>query len=123
MKVNSISDYDIVFNDHVWQNSGMFPLGFILLSKEYKIYFVRENEKEIVVDICKANTLLNPIRLRAEKTDGYINMRYFISMVLRNFETMLYQKELKSCWKDFDIEKRVPMYEKYWRMSVLLNND
>jgi len=30
---------------------------------------VRENDMELVVDICKANTLLNPYRLRGIKED------------------------------------------------------
>lgn len=118
-----ISEYEQVFNDHIWQNSGVFPLGFILLAQEYKIYFVRENDDELVVDICKAGTLLHPYRLRWKKDSWYINIRYFINMVLRNFESMLYLKEVESCWPNFDIDARIPIFEKYWRRSILLNDN
>jgi len=117
-----VSNYEQVFTDHIGQHSGMFPITFILLAQVYKIYFVREDDKEIVVDICKEHTLLNPIRFRATKEDGYINMVYFVSMILRNFETKLYLDEVVSCWPKFDIERRVPIYEKYWRASVLLGD-
>lgn len=120
---NEVNEYEQVFNDHIGQHNGMFPLSFILLSQEYKIYFVRENDMELVVDICKNGTLLNPYRLRGLKQEWYINMRYFISMVLRNFESMLYLQEVESCWPKFDIDARIPIWEKYWRQSILLNDN
>lgn len=115
-----LNEYEQVFSDHIWQSYWMFPLGFILLGQEYKIYFVRENDKELVVDICKSGTLLNPYRMRGVKTDWYMNMRYFVSMVLRNFESKLYLDEANNLWKDFDIDKKIPIFEKYWRASILL---